>query len=92
MTPRDYAWKLHEDGLKHGNETVYDFLSRVEEIIKAAIAEEREACAMIADEMKTELSQRPEKLQYGRTQIEVAEYIAQAIRARSEGQQQSKGD
>jgi hypothetical protein len=51
--------------------------------IQAAIEEEREACAMIADEMKAELSQRPEKLQYGRTQIEVAEYIGQQIRARS---------
>jgi hypothetical protein len=64
----------------HGKDVLKDDLEIVIEAIKA---EEREACAMIAAEMKVELSQRPEKLQYGRTQIEVAEYIAETIRARS---------
>jgi hypothetical protein len=52
-------------------------------IANNAIANEREACAMIADEMKAELNQQPENLQYGRTQIEVAKRIAKEIRARS---------
>lgn len=52
-------------------------------IANTAIANEREACAVIADEMKAELNQQPEKLQYGRTQIEVAKRIAKEIRARN---------
>ena len=55
----------------------------IQSAIIEAIEEERETCAMVADEMKAELAQRPEKLQYGRTQIEVTEYIANEIRARS---------
>jgi hypothetical protein len=61
--------------------------NQIREIIRekfsAAIEEEREACAEIVHMVKEELSQRPEKLQYGRTQIEVAEYIETEIRARS---------
>jgi hypothetical protein len=51
-------------------------------IANTALANEREACAMIADEMKAEMAQRSDKLQYGQTPIEVAEYIAAEIRAR----------
>lgn len=87
MTARERATKIVRDN----QASIIRHVRLIEEIEQAIIAaeeagakEEREACAMIADEMKAELSQRPEKLQYGRTQIEVAEYIASEIRARSQ--------
>jgi hypothetical protein len=82
MTPEETANDIVES---MGNEVTMPHLWRIKikKAIKAAIEQEREGCAMIADEMKVELSQRPEKLHYGRTQIEVAEYIGQQIRARS---------
>lgn len=100
MTSNDSVNKcvrLAADSIERWGASPAQVESAIEKAILLAIEEdrksrecckaEREACAMIADEMKAELSQRPEKLQYGRTQIEVAEYIATEIRARK-----SKGD
>lgn len=83
MTAQERARALHTEWQ---NRTSWkeEMILDIERAIEAAEEEKakvvRQACAEIACMVKEELSQQPEKLQYGRTQIEVAEYIEAEIR------------